>query len=195
MQPPSEMTIPLRALSNGRLALVGSACAARAFWLLKPAKMPKVRAPLVHDVEVGSTMAALQLTFAIVHHRDSGDRVGPVVREQPRRVLRSRVDERRRERKHLVGDLYRSGRIRRDVSIVGHDDGDRLTHEAHDVAGHRRPFEIRQSARKVGVGPEVGRRPHPDNAWGRQRGSQIDRRDARMGMRRHHERRERRPRG
>ncbi len=34
--------MPLRALSKGRLAFAGSALVARAFWLLKPAKMPKV---------------------------------------------------------------------------------------------------------------------------------------------------------
>ena len=42
MAPPSEMTMPLRFLSKGREALVGSSWAPSAPWFLKPAKMPKV---------------------------------------------------------------------------------------------------------------------------------------------------------
>ena len=41
-QPPSATTMPLRFVSKGREAFVGSACVARAPWLAKPAKMPNV---------------------------------------------------------------------------------------------------------------------------------------------------------
>ena len=42
IHPPSETTIPFLDISNGRLALFGSSCFAKAPWLLKPAKMPNV---------------------------------------------------------------------------------------------------------------------------------------------------------
>ena len=41
-QPPSATTIPLRSLSNGREAFVGSPWLAKAPWDLKDAKIPKV---------------------------------------------------------------------------------------------------------------------------------------------------------
>ena len=122
-------------------------------------------AALVDEVQVGAAVAALQLALEVVDHRhDSGD-VRTMGREQHRRSGRGRRGDRRHRRERLVHDDDGVGCVGGDVAVLGDHDGQRLTDEAHEVAGQRRPFEVGHPAGQRRVVGEVGGREHGEHAF------------------------------
>ena len=148
------------------------------------------RAALVGEAKAGAAVGFRQLTLGIVEHRHRGDGVGAVVGKQERRVRCGGGGDRRHEREGLVLHKHGGGCVGGEVAVLGDDDGHRFAGKADDIDGQCRPFELGQATGNVGIFGEIGCRPDAEHAGHGERRAHIDRKYARMRIRRSHERRE-----
>ena len=123
-------------------------------------------------------------------HRDGRDVVRVGGREEPRGAGGERVGGRGAGGQRLIDDVDPVERVASDVRIVGHDEGHRLSDEAHHVARDRR---LQVALAALGGGDavrddrrrrHVGRGQHGADAGEISRVLRVDRNQPRMSVRR-----------